>query len=149
MPRLRTWPRFRLPQLEILERQRPAPAPRSLDDSIEIYSSNPVEYTGHNSTMKQKKRHRSVLRGIVVVVSFVSFFQYRRFCRRVVRVILSRIVGTLVPSKPTVSALQESPPHTGSQHLSARDEHIHRIPTGPAYWDPSATESQYSHSEKH
>src|SRR3989442_4871440 len=98
MHRPRTLQRFPLPQREILEHQRPEPAPQSLDGSIEIYSSNPVEYTGHDLTMKQKRIHLSELRGIVVVVSFVSFFPYRRFCRRVVRVLLSRIVGTLVPS---------------------------------------------------
>src|SRR4029077_6248608 len=98
MHRRRTWQRFPLLQREILEHQRRAPAPQALDESIEIYSSNPAEYTDHSSTMRLMRKLRSLLRGRVVEVSFVSCSQYRRFCRRVVRVFISRIVGTLVPS---------------------------------------------------
>src|SRR6266511_1091199 len=115
MHRPRTWQRFPLPQREILEHQRRAPARQTLGGSIWIYSSSPVECTSRNLTMKQKRRHHSMLHDTIVVV----------------RVILLRIVGTLVPSSPAVSAPPESPPHTGSQHLSARDEYTRRIPTGP------------------
>src|SRR3989442_13651638 len=100
MRRPRTWQRFPLPQPEILEHQRPIPAPQALDGSIEIDSSHPVGYTIHDSTMKQKRRHRSTLLGIVVVASFVSFFQYRRFFRRELKGFLFPIVGTPVAPSP-------------------------------------------------
>src|SRR2546426_1709040 len=55
------------------------------------------------------RRHRSTFQSIAVIVSFVSFSPYHRFCRIVVRVFLSRIVGTLVPHSQSCQFFKNLP----------------------------------------